>query len=87
MKYARLAAAIFLMAGSATGVSAADSKAMLEDYIREPLPAGIQVMNSEFEGAVFADENGHTLYRIAIAHIVGRPAEWLFRLLGARRLR
>ena len=63
MKYGRIAAAIFLMMGSADAASAADSKALFEDYIREPMPAGIQVVQSEFEGAVFADANGRTLYR------------------------
>ena len=34
-----------------------------EDYVREPLPPGFQVIVSELEGPVFADAQGHTLYK------------------------
>jgi len=40
---------------------AASPKEVLE-YDREPLPPGIQVVNSELEGPVFADATGRTLY-------------------------
>lgn len=33
-----------------------------EDYVRVPMPAGIQVVIAELEGPVFADANGKTLY-------------------------
>lgn len=33
------------------------------EYVNEPMPPGIQVINTEFEGPVFADNQGHTLYR------------------------
>lgn len=33
-----------------------------EDYVRVPMPAGIQVIHTELEGPVFADANGKTLY-------------------------
>ena len=48
---------------AATGI-AADSagKRMTEDYVRVPMPPGVQVLNSELEGPVFADAAGHTLY-------------------------
>lgn len=34
-----------------------------EDYIRNPLPPGFQVIGTELEGPVFADAQGHTLYK------------------------
>jgi predicted lipoprotein with Yx(FWY)xxD motif len=34
----------------------------LEDYVREPIPAGFQVTHVEIEGPVFADTGGKTLY-------------------------
>jgi predicted lipoprotein with Yx(FWY)xxD motif len=36
--------------------------ALVEDYIRAPLPPGFQVVNNELEGPVFADQSGKTLY-------------------------
>jgi predicted lipoprotein with Yx(FWY)xxD motif len=33
-----------------------------EDYVREPLPPGFKVIVAEFEGPVFADAKGKTLY-------------------------
>ncbi len=41
---------------------AAAPKKEAEDYIRGPMPPGIQVINTELEGAVFADAQGRTLY-------------------------
>jgi len=34
-----------------------------EDYVRVPMPPGIQVVQTELEGPVFADAQGKTLYR------------------------
>jgi len=39
-----------------------DPQALIEDYVREPLPDGFQVVNTPIEGPVFADANGKTLY-------------------------
>jgi predicted lipoprotein with Yx(FWY)xxD motif len=33
-----------------------------EDYVHVPMPPGIQVIDTEFDGPVFADANGRTLY-------------------------
>jgi predicted lipoprotein with Yx(FWY)xxD motif len=33
-----------------------------EGYLPEPLPAGVQIVQTELDGAVYADANGHTLY-------------------------
>ncbi len=58
-------ASVFLIAGWALAgqAMAAATQAPTEDYMREPLPPGIQVIVSELEGPVFADANGRTLYR------------------------
>ena len=40
----------------------AGSASPKEDYLREPLPPGFQVIITELEGPVFADAQGHTLY-------------------------
>jgi predicted lipoprotein with Yx(FWY)xxD motif len=53
------AAAVLLLSGAA---GAAD-KAEREDYVRAALPMGIQVINTEVDGNVFADATGKTLYR------------------------
>lgn len=54
----------FLAVGYVTQVSAApNSKTLVQDYVHEPMPPGIQVINTELEGPVFADARGHTLYR------------------------
>jgi predicted lipoprotein with Yx(FWY)xxD motif len=54
----------FLAVAVAAGAVFAQTrgKADLEDYVREPLPPGFQVVQSELEGPVFADANGRTLY-------------------------
>ena len=50
--------------GSVLSLSAyAADKMTKEDYIREPLPPGFQVVVTELEGPVFADAQGHTLYK------------------------
>ncbi len=45
------------------GVSAYAAGQTKEDYIRTPLPPGIQVVVTELEGPVFADAKGHTFYK------------------------
>ncbi len=39
-----------------------EQRALTEDYIREEMPPGFQVVVAELEGAVFADASGKTLY-------------------------
>ncbi len=58
------AAALFAgVTGAATAAFAQSrGKAPLEDYVHEPMPAGIKVVVADFEGPVFADANGKTLY-------------------------
>src|SRR5689334_5283544 len=66
-----LVAAVALGCATAPLLSASVSKAAssertaskTENYVAEPMPDGIQVINSELEGPVFADAAGHTLYR------------------------
>lgn len=65
MRYLRMATAVSVIAGCAAafGIAfAADNRKEVEDYVREPMPAGIQVVVTELEGPVFADAKGHTLY-------------------------
>jgi predicted lipoprotein with Yx(FWY)xxD motif len=40
----------------------AKEKVFSEDYGREPMPSGFKVIVTEFEGPVFADAKGNTLY-------------------------
>jgi predicted lipoprotein with Yx(FWY)xxD motif len=40
----------------------AKNKQLTEDYVREPMPRGFKVVVAEFEGPVFADAEGKTLY-------------------------
>jgi predicted lipoprotein with Yx(FWY)xxD motif len=40
----------------------AKNKYPTEDYVREPMPRGFKVIVADFEGPVFADEKGKTLY-------------------------
>ena len=47
---------------AASGAYAASSSAK-EDYVHAPMPAGIQVVDTELEGPVFADAQGHTIYK------------------------
>lgn len=49
-----------LVAGGA--YAAASRGGQDNDYVREPMPAGFQVIASEVDGPVFADANGRTLY-------------------------
>jgi len=39
-----------------------EQRALTEDYVREEMPPGFQVVVAELEGAVFADAGGKTLY-------------------------
>src|SRR4051812_16339661 len=52
--------------GDFQSASAADltkARAAATGYAPEPLPPGIQVVGTELEGPVFADAQGHTLYK------------------------
>lgn len=55
-----LVAVVALMGGMAQAQRLA--KEPVEDYVREPMPAGFQVIIAELEGPVFADAKGKTLY-------------------------
>jgi len=55
-------AALIAVGMSGSAIAQKAGKAVVEDYIREPMPAGVQVMMNEFEGPVFADASGKTLY-------------------------
>lgn len=66
MRNLRFFAAIGMaIGGIATyeNASAASPRSEVQDYLREPMPPGIQVVHTEIEGPVFADARGHTLYR------------------------
>jgi predicted lipoprotein with Yx(FWY)xxD motif len=54
-------AAVFLPTASVQSQNPSPP-APLEDYLREPMPPGFQVVQTELEGPVFADANGKTLY-------------------------
>lgn len=56
------AVGVLAMAGCSQMPSRSQSAAV-EDYVREPMPAGFQVVRTEIEGPVFADKNGKTLYQ------------------------
>src|SRR5436190_23743856 len=60
---ASAAAALLVAAAAAQGASTRDDYTLREDYIHDPLPPGVQVIATELNGPVFADANGHTLYR------------------------
>lgn len=45
---------------SASAASAQETK---EAYVHAPMPPGIQVINNQLEGPIFADEKGKTLYK------------------------
>lgn len=62
LKHAVNASVVVL--GSLMGLSAyAADRMAKEDYIREPMPPGFQVVATELEGPVFSDARGHTLYK------------------------
>lgn len=60
-----LSVSVVMLGGALSFGASAASQTAKEDYIREPMPAGFQVVVSELEGPVFADATGHTLYRWA----------------------
>jgi predicted lipoprotein with Yx(FWY)xxD motif len=55
-------AAVGVLGIAATQAQSLRNKAELEDYVREPMPQGFQVVVADFEGPVFTDANGKTLY-------------------------
>ncbi len=65
-RFGSVLAAAVLIAGASSTISTASAqsrgKAPVEDYVREPMPPGIKVIVADFEGPVFADANGKTLY-------------------------
>ena len=58
-----LSVSVVVLGGALSFSANAASQSAKEDYIREPMPAGFQVVVSELEGPVFADPKGHTLYK------------------------
>jgi predicted lipoprotein with Yx(FWY)xxD motif len=62
---AGIAAATLCVLAPAPAVIAAGPAVSVEreDYAREPMPVGIQVIWTELEGPVFADAQGRTLYQ------------------------
>ena len=54
---------ISLMLVAVAGVANAESESFVEDYVAIPTPPGFHVELSEFDGPVFADEDGRTLYK------------------------
>ena len=63
---------------AAAAVVQADTKiakqALTQDYVREEMPPGFQVVIAEFEGPVFADANGKTLYDWPLRDLRNGPA-------------
>jgi len=47
----------------------ARNKQLTEDYVREPMPRGFKVIVTDFEGPVFADASGKTLYNWPITNL------------------
>ena len=60
MRFLRNTVTAAVVFGSAVSLSA---YAANEDYVREPMPSGLQVVVTELDGPVFADAQGHTLYK------------------------
>lgn len=54
--------AVKLLAGAMAALVSCAAHAEVEDYLRAPMPAGFQVINTELEGPVFANADGRTLY-------------------------
>ena len=66
MRSLRTLTTVFLAAGGVAAFGSAASAASrpeIQDYLREAMPPGIQVVHTEIEGPVFADARGRTLYR------------------------
>ncbi|MGE4064877.1 MAG: hypothetical protein AB7E79_16050 [Rhodospirillaceae bacterium] len=57
-----LAACVAAAVDASSAFAQSRGKPVLEDYVREPMPPGIQVIVADFEGPVFADADGKTLY-------------------------
>ena len=57
-----LAAASTTVHAQASGYWQAKASTDKEDYVRVPMPPGFQVVQTEFDGPVFADANGKTVY-------------------------
>lgn len=57
-----LTAATLVAAGATAALAQSRGRVALEDYVREPVPPGFQVVVADFEGPVYADANGRTLY-------------------------
>lgn len=57
-----VAVAAMTVAAAQAQAQAQRGKAEIEDYVREPMPPGVQVVHTEIEGPVFADAAGRTLY-------------------------
>src|SRR5947209_2503167 len=56
-------AALVAAAFAAQGAPASkNTQRMVEDYVAEPMPPGVQVVLTERDGPVFADAQGHTFY-------------------------
>jgi len=68
MKLLRNVMSISVIAlASAAGLYAyAASPTAKEDYVREPLPPGFQIVVTEYEGPVMADAKGRTIYKWAV---------------------
>lgn len=49
-------------------------QALTEDYVREDMPPGFQVVIAELEGPVFADADGKTLYNWPLRDLRNGPA-------------
>ena len=80
MRYLKSLVSAVAIAASigAAAVVQADTKttkqALTEDYVREDMPAGFQVVVAEFEGPVFADAKGKTLYNWPLRDLRNGPA-------------
>ena len=56
---------LLIAAFAAVSFNVAGARAAMpvEDYVHDPMPPGFQVLFNELEGPVFADAQGHTLYK------------------------
>jgi predicted lipoprotein with Yx(FWY)xxD motif len=61
--FGSVAVAAFAFTGGASAASTHENYSLREDYVRLPMPPGFQVVVADFNGPVYADANGHTLYR------------------------
>jgi predicted lipoprotein with Yx(FWY)xxD motif len=65
---ALLLASIMVASASGAADQVVDDQ-VAEDYVREPLPAGIHVEQTDMNGPVYADAQGRTLYRWAAQYV------------------